>query len=504
MIHVSAKQTSSEMTQGKESLSHSRFGVVPFSGSLRRLTVPLLQRKCNCSSATGDCAECAANEKVQRSAVDQSGRNAVPPIVHDVLRSTGEPLDAGTRAVMEPRFGHDFSDVRVHNDLQAARSASAVNAFAYTVENHIVLGSGNHSPQTTATQRLLAHELAHVVQQRNGPAFQRSGISSPGDAQEQQADRAAEAVMSGDPVPALSPAASTVQRQNGDPLSDPLGEEKKKPTLDPKSARAYQACPNLCRMFPPVEVARDAFVAVCDASVLMKGPDVRPVGCSPNRQGNIGFFAGTPAWRIPKDPSKCNLEFCTVNNASTAGIKIGYIQTVEDALSGGVYFQKDQSGKWVWAGNQWFCVKNSRDGETSTPPWYGSSKGQFGPKPFGDCPVMTDNPNVVVKARQKTVQLARGVRGGGNPLRRLRIDGKFHLWLVAQPLKGPLVFIHNWSFQAWTVAELAADDADPCNASQWVKMNMNSLISSGPGKGSATPVLTGAGANKTKTDCSTP
>jgi hypothetical protein len=440
--------------------------------------------------------------------VGHSDRNAVPPIVHDVLRSTGEPLDAGTRAFMEPRFGHDFSDVRVHNDPQAARSASAVNAFAYTIENHIVLGSGNHSPKTSSTQRLLAHELAHVVQQRNGPAFQASGISSPGDAQEQQADRAAEAVMSDGPVPALSPAASTVQRQTGDPFSDPFGEgkkEEKKPELDPKSARAYQACPKLCRTFPPVEVARDAFVAVCDESVLMNGPDVRPVGCTPNRQGNIGFFSGAPAWQLPTDLTKCNLDFCVVNNASTAGIKIGYIQTVEDALSGGVYFQKDQSGKWVWAGNQWFCVKNSRDGEeTSTAPWYGDTKGNVGPKPFGDCPVMTDSPNVVVKARQKTVQLAPGVEGGGNPLRRLRIDGKFHLWLVAQPPKGPLVFIHHWSFQGWTVAELAADDADPCNRSQWVKMNMNKLITSGAGKGSATPVLTGNVANKTKIDCSTP
>lgn len=510
MLHVSTKQTSSEMTQGKESLSHRRLGVIPFSGSLRDPSIPILQRKCDCKGTEGDCSDCATEENVsvQRSAAGHS-KNAVPPIVHDVLQSSGQPLDAGTRAYMEPRFGHDFSDVRVHNDAEAASSASAVNAFAYTVENHIVLGTGHHSAQTTSTKRLLAHELAHVVQQRNGGAVQKSGISNPGDSQEQQAERAAEAVMSDGPVPSLSQAASTVQRQTGDPFTDPFGEgkkeEEKKPALDPKTERAYKACPDLCKTFPPVEVARDAFVTVCDDSVLMKGPDVRMVGCTPNRQGNIGFFAGAPAWQLPTNLSKCNLAHCVVNNAPTAGIQVGYIQTVENVLSGGVYFQKDQAGKWVWAGNQWWCAKNTRDGEeTSKAPWYGDAKGNVGPKPFGDCPVVTDSPNVTkMKARQKTVQIAPGVEGGGNPLRRLRIDGKFHLWLVAQPPKGSLVFIHHWSFQAWTVAELAADDADPCNESQWYKMNMNKLITSGPGQGSASPVLTGDVANKTKTDCST-
>ena len=505
MLHVSTKQTSSEMTQGKESSSHRRFSVSPFNGSLRDPSVPVLQRKCDCSGAKGDCSECAPEENVslQRRAADHSDRNAVPPIVHDVLRSSGQPLDAGTRAYMEPRFGHDFSDVRVHNDAQAARSAGTVNAFAYTVENHIVLGTGNHSPQTTSTKRLLAHELAHVIQQRNGTAFQKSGISSPGDSQEQQAERAEEAVMSDGPVPALTQATSTLQRQTGDPLADPLGEEKK-PPLDPKTARAYTACPNLCKRFPPVEVARDAFVAVCDDTPLMRGPDVRPVGCTTNRQGNVGFFGGSPAWQLPKDITKPNVEFCAVNNAPTWGIKVGYIQTVENVLSGGVYFQRDRSGNWVWAGNQWWCAKNLRDGEeNSKAPWYGGTKGSAGPKPFGECPAMSDSPNVVLKARQKTVEVAPGVQGGGNPLRRLRIDGKFHLWLVAQPPKGPLVFIHNWSFQGWTVAELASDLADPCNPSQWVKMNMNQVITSGPGKGSASPVLTGDVANNAKTDCST-
>ncbi len=103
---------------------------------------------------------------LQRAAINSAPINAVPPIVHDVLSSPGQPLDAGTRAFMEPRFGHDFSQVRVHTDGQAAESAQAVNALAYTVGRDVVFGNGQYVPGTTEGKSLLAHELTHVVQQR--------------------------------------------------------------------------------------------------------------------------------------------------------------------------------------------------------------------------------------------------------------------------------------------------------------------------------------------------
>jgi len=90
---------------------------------------------------------------------------AAPPIVHEVLRSPGTPLDSGTRTVMEPRFGHDFSRVRIHTDDRAAESARAVNALAYTVGSDIVFGQQQFAPTSPTGQRLLAHELTHVVQQ---------------------------------------------------------------------------------------------------------------------------------------------------------------------------------------------------------------------------------------------------------------------------------------------------------------------------------------------------
>ncbi len=132
-----------------------------------RETRSLLQRKCACGGSPGVDGECAACRKsrLQRQPDRQSEPTGVPAIVHDVLRSSGQPLDPATRAFMEPRFGHDFSRVRVHAGGQAAESARAVNALAYTVGNDVVFETGRYAPQSAQGQRLLAHELAHVVQQ---------------------------------------------------------------------------------------------------------------------------------------------------------------------------------------------------------------------------------------------------------------------------------------------------------------------------------------------------
>lgn len=92
------------------------------------------------------------------------------PIVRKVVRSHGQPLDAATRAFMEPRFGWDFSRVRVHCDEAAAQSAEHLNADAYTVANSVVFGPGRFSPGTHEGRRLIAHELTHVLQHRESAA----------------------------------------------------------------------------------------------------------------------------------------------------------------------------------------------------------------------------------------------------------------------------------------------------------------------------------------------
>jgi hypothetical protein len=91
--------------------------------------------------------------------------NAAPPVVQEVLRSPGQPLDVATRTFMEPRFGHSFANVRVHTDDLAAASAGAVDARAYTVGSHVAFGTGQFHPESPGGRKLIAHELAHVVQQ---------------------------------------------------------------------------------------------------------------------------------------------------------------------------------------------------------------------------------------------------------------------------------------------------------------------------------------------------
>lgn len=137
-----------------------------------------------------DSAPRVETRPLQRLADDESALPfQAPPLVHEVLQSSGHPLDPAVRAFMEPRFGHDFGAVRVHEDSRAAASAREVNALAYTVEKNIVLGEGQYAPNTTAGSRLLAHELAHVVQQEGagsaggGPLQRRcacGGAADPG------------------------------------------------------------------------------------------------------------------------------------------------------------------------------------------------------------------------------------------------------------------------------------------------------------------------------------
>jgi Domain of unknown function (DUF4157) len=85
-----------------------------------------------------------------------------------VLNSPGAALDRVTRAYFEPRFKHDFSHVRVHTNPRAAESARAIGAAAYTVGSHIVFGANRYDPRSNAGGKLLAHELAHTIQHRDG------------------------------------------------------------------------------------------------------------------------------------------------------------------------------------------------------------------------------------------------------------------------------------------------------------------------------------------------
>lgn len=174
-----------------------------------------LQRKCACGTHApngGECESCAA-KKVQRKSNGGVATPALPGIVSNALSAPGHPLDGTTRQFMETRFGHDFSGVRVHSDALAAMSTRAIDAHAYTAGRDVVFADGQYAPHTTSGRRLLAHELAHVVQQRHMSSAPDS-IGDADSALERDADRAADQVMSGADTPRLlSASRPTLSRQ---------------------------------------------------------------------------------------------------------------------------------------------------------------------------------------------------------------------------------------------------------------------------------------------------
>jgi hypothetical protein len=146
-------------------------------GAFGSASVPTLRRMCpECqedlhrspSRIQRLCPECEEEEKTLQAKTAPGHTPAVTPDLEaqvTALRGRGQPLPASVRAFFEPRFGHDFGQVRVHSDAKAAESARAVGARAYTVGRHIVFGASEYPPAWRGGNWLVAHELAHVIQQ---------------------------------------------------------------------------------------------------------------------------------------------------------------------------------------------------------------------------------------------------------------------------------------------------------------------------------------------------
>lgn len=129
-----------------------------------------IQRKCaSCESGHEPCPECAKEEEFlqakEKLGHTPEGTSQIIQNIH-TLRGSGQPLPQSTRKFFEPRFGHDFSQVRVHTDTAAAGTAQAVSARAFTLGKDVVFGTGQYSPNTRDGKKLLAHELTHVIQQQ--------------------------------------------------------------------------------------------------------------------------------------------------------------------------------------------------------------------------------------------------------------------------------------------------------------------------------------------------
>jgi len=181
--------------------------------SQQRLTMP---------SAVLGLQRMAGNESVSALlGADEEQAHAQRSPVHEVVGSGGgSPIEPGAKSFLEERMGHDFSDVRVHTGGKADESARSISAQAYTVGTDVVFRSGAYQPETPGGRHVLAHELAHVVQQKAGPVAGTPApggisISHPTDAFEQAAERSAAMAMSGpapSPVPAAAGSGVTAQR----------------------------------------------------------------------------------------------------------------------------------------------------------------------------------------------------------------------------------------------------------------------------------------------------
>jgi len=123
-----------------------------------------------------------------------SGLSPSPASADRVVASPGRPLEPHVRASMEQSYGRHLGDVRLHTDESAAESAAGLGALAYTFGRHVVFGQGRYSPTTSVGRRLLAHELAHVVQQEEGGSPPALDARAP---HEHAAGAAAEAVAAG-------------------------------------------------------------------------------------------------------------------------------------------------------------------------------------------------------------------------------------------------------------------------------------------------------------------
>ncbi len=113
------------------------------------------------------------------------------------MATPGRPLDSATRALMEPRFGYDFANVRVHTDDRAAQSARSIGALSYTVGSDIAFAPGQYAPSTPIGRQVLAHELAHVAQQSHTPPNSDLTIAPAASRAEREADDVSAKVGSG-------------------------------------------------------------------------------------------------------------------------------------------------------------------------------------------------------------------------------------------------------------------------------------------------------------------
>lgn len=212
-------------------------------------------------------------------------RSSVPGAATLSRESTARPLDAATRSTMQSRFGHDFAQVRVHTGDAAARSADAVDARAYALGNDLVFGAGEYQPHSARGQRLLAHELAHVVQ---------DGRSGSAAGAEERASSAAARVVQGHSV-----GASQLGASGGGLHREPKGKDA--PASDDKDEPAPQ--------FKPITLPWSVLsmqLPKLQAPSMLQPPQPAPFFQMPALNlggGGGGASGGAPSFKLSQLPS---------------------------------------------------------------------------------------------------------------------------------------------------------------------------------------------------------
>jgi hypothetical protein len=238
---------------------------------------------------------------VRRKATKEAEPFAVPNIVDEVLRSPGQPLSAGVRGFMEPRFGHHFDHVRVHTDERAAKSAEAVNAQAYTVGSDVVFGASQWRPQTSQGRQLLAHELTHVVQQgKQSQARSVAGIAPVDGQLEKAADHTAAQVL-------RNSSAHQIEPQSARASASPAVHRDPQPAQDFKTidwAKGVEQALTEAKNAKTKKIAEDHFkelIIRAASKVVAPAPLVNKV---PDPKDIIWSWTATKEYAATTDPKK--------------------------------------------------------------------------------------------------------------------------------------------------------------------------------------------------------
>jgi hypothetical protein len=227
-VHHDQLASSPTSTTGHDddASSSGRRGLAKTTGQISRSVDRATVDYNNATRQTGGTSESLwfdLGGRLDRAAADDNGVRAdAGEALSAASSSSGDPLPASVQGQFESSLGADLGGVRVHTGEASANAAAAVGARAFATGNDIHFGAGHYDPSSSSGQHLLAHEVAHTVQQRGGAGMQRKPVvSSPGDAHEAEADRAADAMVSGAPFAVGSGGDGMLSRVGGgDDLRD--------------------------------------------------------------------------------------------------------------------------------------------------------------------------------------------------------------------------------------------------------------------------------------------